>query len=303
MELGMGMRLDMSQHLEQKILLSLIEKLEQRIGIFEKQILEKAEFVDIDLEGEASQYHVDMLESLVVRELEDQDSLIACVVKSKHKTIADIEKLIVESFSLGDISFDIGTKRNVDVVTLIFSGDQSFTMTVSLDKERVIDMKDSPSFKESEILQNIDSDKTWAVQKYFGSIEVVDVDTGGKRFLICKEFLDGQMLGNFTTDLHNSEELYGKHNMERLAYATGKAVANILTELGGVPLDSNPLNLIVLGVVDSEEITVRYCDVEELRTDKAGINKEIVLIGKSFGYLADHFKRGIKENCKQLYCE
>jgi len=80
-----------------------------------------------------------------------------------------------------------------------------------------------------------------------------------------------------------------------LAYSIGQAVANILTELGGVPLDSNPLNLIVQGF-EHGQISVRYCDIEELRTTPEAISKEIELIAEPLGQYASEFKRGIFEH-------
>lgn len=281
---------------EQKILLKLSQELKRHIGKFEKQILEKTEFFDINFDTESSKYHIEMLRSVVMKESKDEDSVIAQVVKIHNKNIDDIEKVIVESFSLGDMSFDIGTKRNVDLLTIVFNGGEYLAITVSLDKETFEDITESPSFQEAEILKNIDSSKVWSLQKYFASIEVKDKN-GQKRFLNCKEFLEGQMLGNFMADLVFFEIQYGRSRMEELAYATGKAFANTLTELNGVPSDSNPLNLIVKGLEPGgEEIVVRYCDVEELVVDQAGIDHEVRLIHKAFGWFGDYFKKGISEN-------
>ena len=294
----MSMRLEQKnkQDLKQSLIFNLSCEIEQKLGKFEKQILEKVEFVDLALDLEESEYHIEMFKNLIMKESNDKDSLISLIVKSEYKNIVDIKKIIIESFTQGDTSFDLGMNRNVDLITIIFDDNQFFTTTISLDKEIFNDIKDSPSFKETQILKNIDSTKVWAVQKYLASIEINE--KGKKKFLICKEYLEGQMLANIIVNLEISEQTYGRTNMEKLAYATGKTFSNILNELGGVPSDSNPLNLIVNDFMETKEIIVRYCDVEELRTKPIEIKHEINLMCNSFGSFAENFKKGISENYK-----
>ena len=111
---------------------------------------------------------------------------------------------------------DIGTKRNVDVITIVFEDGKELTLTVSLDKEAVDSIEKSPSYQEAQTLRQKGAGDTWAVQKYYGMEKVEDKE--GLRVAICKEFLDGPMLANATTaiDPYMSEEEQAR--AKRLAY-------------------------------------------------------------------------------------
>ncbi|MEK7583859.1 MAG: hypothetical protein AAB490_01325 [Patescibacteria group bacterium] len=287
----MEQKLGMSLELRQAQLLKLEQRLRLKTGKFEKQILERVELIDINLDE--SPYHTDMLGALIVRDSEKKKSLLGRIVEESKLSDKPIQKIIVERFSMEDISLDIGTKRNVDVITIVFEDDKELTLTVSLDKEAVDSIEKSPSYQEAQTLQRKGTADTWAVQKYYGMEKVED--SKGVRVAICKEFLDGPMLANTTTaiDPYMSEQEQAK--TKRLAYATGRMVANTLTHLGGIPKDSNPLNIIILhGDADDEH--TRYCDVEEIVTDEEGIRNELDRLKNEFQEYGGELFRGINEH-------
>ena len=285
------MRMELRQGMQLKQLLELRERLEQRVGDFERQILEKVELIDIDLDK--SPYHIDMLQSLLVRESEEHDSLLGSIIKKKELTKMPIQKIIVESFNMEDIGLDLGTKRNVDAVTLVFEDDKQFSMTVSLDKDAVSEEGDSASYKEAAIPQQTDATASWSVQEYYGS--QVLRDESGVRTLICKEFLDGQMLGNLTSEIFPAMTEEEKARMSRIAYAVGKMIANALTTLSGIPRDSNGLNIIIKESA-GDVFTARYCDVEEIQKTPQALSKELKLLYRDFGEFGDEMLRGIREH-------
>ncbi|OGY91288.1 MAG: hypothetical protein A3B31_00845 [Candidatus Komeilibacteria bacterium RIFCSPLOWO2_01_FULL_53_11] len=289
--MNLEQKLGVSLELRQAQLIKLEQRLSQKTGKFEKQLLKKIELIDIDLDE--SPYHVDMLGVLVVRESEEKKSLIGSIVEKSELSDKPIQKIIVERFSMEDISLDIGTKRNVDVITIVFEDGKELTLTVSLDKEAVDSIEKSPSYQEAQTLRQKGAGDTWAVQKYYGMEKVEDKE--GLRVAICKEFLDGPMLANATTaiDPYMSEEEQAR--AKRLAYATGRMVANTLTQLGGVPKDSNPLNIIIIREDTADEHT-RYCDVEGIVTDEEGIRSELDRLKNEFKEYGGELFRGINEH-------
>ena len=295
LELGQKQRLTQQQILEQRISLRLGLELARRVGKFEKQILKKAEFVGIDPDDPKTQYHYDILGTLVLKGAENEKSLLGQIVREKHVSIGDIEKVIVETFELQDIDMDLGTKRNVDLITLVLKNKGEFSVTVSIDKYPAGHIEQSPSFQESQTLSKIDSTKVWAVQALHGFKVIEGSVEGGIRGLICKEFIPGEVLGNFTADLESVVEVHGKEAIRRVAYAVGKMFANCLEELGGLPKDSNSLNIIVANSELGEPIT-RFCDVEEVYTDAPSIKRELRLMIAEFERFGEEIVRGLKDH-------
>ena len=68
--MNLEQKLGVSLELRQAQLIKLEQRLSQKTGKFEKQLLKKIELIDIDLDE--SPYHVDMLGVLVVRESEEK---------------------------------------------------------------------------------------------------------------------------------------------------------------------------------------------------------------------------------------
>jgi hypothetical protein len=217
------------------------------------------------------------------------------IVRENYINIKNVQKVMVESFELQDIDLDLGTKRNVDLVTLILKDESELSITVSIDKYPTHDIHQSPSFQESQALSNIDTSKAWAVQRFFGYKTIEDSVDGRFKGLICKEFVPGEVLGNVTADLEIAKETHSEDAIKKLAYAVGKMFANCLNELGGVPRDSNSLNIIIVNS-NLENPVTRFCDVEDVRRDDAGIRLELRLMVTEFGEFGREVVRGIKDN-------
>lgn len=304
MESHLGQRMKQEQKLTrmqiltQRISMRLLIDFQHYTGKFEKQILKKVEFVGIDPEDQEAQYHYEILGTLVLKEGDDPDSLLGQIVKKNCINIEDVQKVVVESFELQDIDLDLGTKRNVDLITLVLRDQSDLSLTVSIDKYATHDVAQSPSFQESQALSNVDASKAWAVQRFFGYKTIEDSVDGRFKGFICKEFVPGEVLGNFTADLETAKETYGEEAMKRLAYAVGTMFANCLNELGGVPRDSNSLNIIVVNS-NLENPVTRFCDVEEVRKDDAGIRLELRLMVTEFGEFGGEVVRGIKDNHRE----
>ncbi len=75
MRMEMRHSFETASHLEQKneLLLCLQQEIGLRIGKLEKQIVEKVNFIDIDFANENTQYHIDMLRELIVKESEKKE--------------------------------------------------------------------------------------------------------------------------------------------------------------------------------------------------------------------------------------
>ena len=216
------------------------------------------------------------------------------IILESGLTDKPIERIIVENFQASDVSLDVGTKRDVDKFVVKFEGGAEMVMTVSLDKQSVAKKYQSPSLQETSVLEKVrHHDIAWSVQRWLGSTFIEDKD--GTRGLICKEFIPGFMLANYTSDVAMAIDAYGLEAMRQLAYAVGRMVANVLVTLGGIPIDSNGLNIIVTEDSDGSPRT-RYCDVEMLRTSKKDIKKEIGLIKRELAELGAEFVKGLKKN-------
>jgi hypothetical protein len=290
----------MTQRLEQEQALKIRQKLElkldQKIGEFEKQVLEKVKFVDINLGDQP--YHADMLGMLLVRESEDETSLLGSVVETQGLSEKDIQEIIVETYQMKDVSFDIGTRRNVDIVTIILEDGTEFSMTVSLDKEAYKSPLDSPTYKEHETLKDQENSNVPAFQKLYGHTN--SEDGGGFRSLICKEYIPGTMLENITHEIdglmEGDEGVVSLENQRSVADATGRMIGATLRETGGIPSDSNGFNIIIN---DSEEdpahpYSARYCDTEELRIEEKGIVHELRLLKSDFKSLETEFLKAVR---------
>lgn len=291
--------MDLRQSLQLNSSLQLVQQLRQELGKtlgkFEGQILDMVEFVDIDLDEPQSQYHLDMLRTLLVRESEEQNSLLGDVVAKRGLTEKEIQKITVESYKMEDLGFDIGTKRNVDLVKLVFEDGKELIMTVSMDKAALSDLAFSPSTIEANTLGRVNNPSAWCVQQYFGYR--VSEDKEGKKGIVCKEYLPGHMLANYTFDVEMTVEQYGQETMIGIARAVGEMARNALDTLGGIPVDSNPYN-IILYQTEEERLYTRYCDVEGIRADEKGIKHELGLLRQQFGSYARYFDEGMNSTIK-----
>lgn len=291
MQIEMGQRM----HLEQQLVQQLREELRLKLGDFERQILDKVKFQNVDLSSPSSRYHIDMLRALIVRASEDEHSLLGKIVTDSGATEKDIQQVIVESFNQADISFGIGQKRNVDRIVLVMENGMVAEMTVSLDKEYVTDASASPSLREAAILSGRDQDRVWSVQQCYGSTVLEDKE--GIRGIVCKEFLEGEMLANLLTDIEDAVARYGEDHLRNVARSVGKMIANALTEFGGVPEDSHSLNIIVTHP-EGKDVQTRYCDVEGIRKDQKGITHELKMLKAEFGKFAEDFITSLREDYK-----
>jgi hypothetical protein len=272
---------------------ALRRELEQVLGPVERQILSKVELRNIDPDEEDQAYHLDILRGLIQADEELGASLIGHMLRETGLTPEEISRILIEKFRLEDISFGIGTKRNVDRIIMELTDNRVAAMTASLDVEPVEDLDNSPSYQEAMTLEHIDTKRAWCVQEYYGYTTLKD--RRGERVLICKEFIPGQMLANATVDLEMGEERLGRKFLSDAAYAVGKMAANALTELGGLPRDSHPMNIIIDEDTNGNVIA-RYCDVEEIRRDALGIGGELRLLQAELGPYAKDFLRGLTEH-------
>lgn len=289
----MSLRLDqrLEQGLEQKLLLALEQRLEKHVGNVEKQILEKIEFVNIDFHRPESRYHTEMLGEFLYRETEGEESFAGRVLREHGVNEQDLEKITIEGFEQEDVSLDIGTKRNVDRALLVLKDDRAIAVTMSLDKRGYKTAAESPSLQESQALAGVDAEKTWSMQRLYGSRAITK--RGRVRGFVVKEFLEGSLLGEYTGGLPspNAPEAAVFRN---IAAATGRSMANALETTGGVPKDANPMNWIV-AEKEGLQFVVRNCDVEDIVRDTEGINHEIRALGKSFGPFQQEFRDALPE--------
>lgn len=280
-EMRMSMHKELRQELAQKLVMRLEHKLKLHVGNVERQLLKLVEFPNVDFEDPKSRYHMEMLSEFVYKERVEDRSLASEVLAVHGLTEDDLEKIEIESFDQEDISIDIGTKRNVDRARMVLADGRSVAVTLSLDKQGVNDSATSPSLSEAAALRGVDPTKVWSVQRLYGSRDVAK--RGRHRGFVVKEYLEGTMLGNYFQDTppldhpqHEIREMY--HGIAR---ATGRSFANAIEQLGGVPHDANPLNLIV-GEDADRDFLVRNCDVE-------AIKHEIRSLGKVLGGYAQDF--------------
>lgn len=285
--------LDSSSESRHNLIVALHQDLVNKIGRFEGELLEKVEFANVDLDDPKNAYHIDVLKALVVKGLVDHESLVSGILKKFGLTKENIQQVIIESFTVEDIGLDIGTKRNVDLFRIILNDNKEVSFTVSVDKYGNENIENSPSISEAKTLKNIYTAKMQCVQKYFGHTAYID-SQGLSRGVICKEFLPGMMLGNYTADLQFAVEQMGAQAIKNIAYATGKMIGYSMKNLGGIPSDSNPLNIIIDQSADGE-ISARFCDVEALRTNNKDIEHETGALKNCFGRFQKDFLQGISD--------
>ncbi len=284
-EMRMSMRPELRQELAQQLVHRLELKLKFHVGNVEKQLLKLVEFPNVDFDDPRSRYHMEMLGEFVFKQQVEDRSLASEVLAAHGLTEDDLEKIVIESFDQEDISFDIGTKRNVDRAQMILADGRSVAVTLSFDKQGVNDPAASPSLREAAALKDVDVTKAWSVQRLYGSRDVVK--RGRHRGFVVKEYLDGSMLGNYfeyppPPDSPQAEQY------RAIARATGQSFTNAIEQLGGVPHDANPLNLIV-GEDADRNLLVRNCDVEAIERGPDSIKHEIRALGNALGPYASDF--------------
>lgn len=257
-----------------------LSSLFSNIGRFERALIDRLSFENIDFTRDGTSYHFDMVRGLLVPKIGEKTSLMLRILEDTDLSPEQIQSVKIEAFKVVDISMDVGTKRDVDRVWLKLNDGRQAVMTVSLDKEPVAHKDDSPSLEEAETLGGIDTDKAWCVQKLYGSTLIEDAK--GSRGLICKEYLDGVMLGNYVINREETSRKFGEKHLSRIVAATTDMLANSLEVIGGVPRDSNMFNVII-GTKEDGGMLARYCDVESVRKDVAGISQEIAMLSSDFG--------------------
>src|SRR3989344_3751281 len=270
------LRLGLIPQLEQaqEIRLALEQRL--KFGPLEEQLFELARFERINLKDPRNTYHTNLLYSLLMINDETNTSLVGQIlIEREELTEEDIEAIVVESFGFSDIDLDLGTKRNVDKVILKCRGEKELVMTVSIDKRTYKRQDHSPSVHETDVLSKVrNSTLVWSVQKWFGTTIVKN--SRGIRGIICKEFLPGVVLANFTNSVEATLVDHDEHVVEEIAFQTGRMAQNAIIGLGGFPVDSNSLNIII-NQDDEGNVSARYCDVEGLITDPVAIKHQIQL--------------------------
>ena len=299
------MQLTQTIQQQQTINLLLLQNLTLRMGVFEQQIISNAEFVDgiqekLEQSGnvENTMYYK-ILRSLIVRKSEKDISLVGEMALAAGICQGDVQKVIVEHFQMGELGYELGTKRYVVKIKLVLKGGKCMEASVSLDREATTEEEPSPSLEEAETLGDADPEKAWCLQRLLG----YKVQPHGKKFLtiIAKEFLRGRMIFalGFTASGMPSQLPKGDRILAQVAYAVGKAVRNALGELGGIPNDSNPMNIIAIHD-DSNGVHARWCDAEGLARDKRSIEHEIRLLRESMGPYAQKFDAGMEDDDHQF---
>lgn len=245
----------------------------------EKQIWSRTVFKDIDLKAPESSYHREMLRGLIYQRDHEEPSLIRKILTAKERGIGAIEEVVVEAIVAQDISFKVGTKRDVDRFTFRFQGGKEFEMTVSLDRYPYERTSDSASLAEAETLGRFGKGVK-VFQEFFGAGTIPC--SGGRKGLICKEYLPGEMLSDL---LARTQEESERVSAER---AVVRMIQSAILEAKGLPVDSHGKN-IILHTAQSKELAARFCDVEYLRQDYSGIQSEVERIACLFGKSADDF--------------
>jgi len=234
------------------------------------ELLKRLDLANIDLSGPRSQYHLDIIRALFQKPENDglphrRDTLLLDVADQLEVDVGRVRGIKVEVFRLEDISLDIGTRRDVDLVTLeTDKGDLTFT--VSLDKDPHQVAGESHSRQEANTLMSSNTSQgRWATQRCYG---YVTVRIGGRpRGVIVKEFLPGVMLGTYTGYIGRPEEAVISESLRVLAFAHGRMIGNIIQTSGGFPVDMTPENVIVN---EQDGVTCRTCDLSGI--DRNGAN-------------------------------
>lgn len=262
----------------------------------EKRVWQKTVFKDIDMTDPKNYYHVDMLRGLMYQPsaLDPRDpkkpSLIREIFTAEDALNGALDEVVVEAVVATDISFNVGTKRNVDRFLFRFSDGKEISVTVSLDRERYDRASDSASLAEAAVLSRMENN-VLAFQKYYGALSLPTVD--GRRGLICKEYLPGVMLESVMKNQALLEGVGTSVSMQEVIQATAEMVAITLKQARGLPVDSHGMNVILHHDDRNQTLTGRYCDVEYVRNDVPGIRAEVGAMYRAFREHGSVFLRAL----------
>ncbi|MEK7094834.1 MAG: hypothetical protein AAB886_01875 [Patescibacteria group bacterium] len=265
------------------------------LGSFECEVLKRLSFENIDFDRDDTTYHFDIVRGLFVPKEGEETSLMFRILQDTGLAPEQVQSVKIEAFKVADISMNVGTKRDVDRIWLKLDDGCQAVMTASLDKEPVQHIDESPSLEEAETLRGVNTDKAWCVQKLYGSTVIKDIH--GLRGLICKEYLDGTMLGNYVIDREETVRTHGADCIPRIAESVTDMLINALDTIGGVPRDSNMFNVIVC---TNNGFHTRYCDVESIRKDTNGIVQEINMLASDFGPFGKEIILKLKKRFQEL---
>lgn len=247
------------------------------------ELIKKIALSGIDLSDPKNAYHLDMLRALFQKE-----KMIYDVAAQLGIDFTGVRKIKVQVFKVADISMDIGTRRDVDLVTLETDrGEINFT--ISLDKEPYRHVGESHSRQEANILMSSNtSPGRWATQRGLGftSVEI----NGRQHGTSAKEFLPGVMLTGFTEMVGTSEEQMLAPDLRVIAFNHGRMVGNILQTTGGFPRDMTPENVIVN---DENGVTCRTCDLNGVDPSGNSWLKSLETDMKMWEKFAWHYLFGI----------
>lgn len=265
---------------------------------FEEDLVRKVQFGENFRDTEENSRCDRILRALIQRENESEPSLIASIITKAGIVEGDIQTVIISSFNMEDLGFDFGTKREVAKIELVMRDGRSMFATVSVDRESTEKDEDSPSLREAAILQGIDSTRTWCLQRLLGVVKFNDEKCPGKAFgAIGKEYIPGNMLAQlgFVEPGLGMADLIPKTDISRMiSIAVGEAVGNSLRTTGGVPADSNTMNIIMDQLPDGK-IVARWCDADRgLILDPKQLQRELDLIRTTVGRYKTDFNKAIK---------
>jgi len=261
----------------------------------EWKLIEGVDLGRIDLAVPENRYQLEIIEGLLGKN--DHGSVFSHVVRQLTAHRSHLEKVQFMKMQIDDLGNKIGTKREVDLVKLILHDGQELNFTTSIDirsQELEDDAGASPSACEAKNLALLNGKSVQSVQQLYASrtLEIEDdfsEDPKTKTF-ICKEYLEGDMLEFYLTDLEYTVAQIGEEHFKEIAFKTGYALQEPVSKSGYVIKDSNPLNFIV-GIQDGISF-VRYCDADTISSEAREIALEMRLLRSRFGKYAVDFDRG-----------
>jgi hypothetical protein len=275
-------------------IISELEKNGTQVTAVDIRLIRKIVFSDIDLDHPNSQYHLHLVRALFQKVERDG------VFHRKQKYIYDIADQLGIRFSnvrqikfdlrtVEDISHNIGSRRDVDCITLVADDGKSFTFTVSLDKKPYRQIGESHSLQEADTLIPLNgSENLWAVQKCYGATKVII--GSGLHGIVFKEFLPGRMVSNFTNIVGSPFENEYRSDLPVVAFSHGRMIGNIFHSTGAFPIDMNPENVII---DDRDVIICRTCDLNGLERDLERGLAFLRIDIRDWGSFAKYFLFGI----------
>lgn len=263
------------------------------------ELIKKIDFPNIDLNDPANQYHLDMIRALFQKP--ENDGLphrlgknLYDVIDKMGLNLDQVRGIKVEIFKVEDISLDVGSRRDVDLVTLETDRD-TITFTVSLDKAPFRHVGESHSRQEANVLMSQNTSQgRWATQRCFGFV-TVEIN-GRPHGSVLKEFLPGVMLSNHIQIIGSPEEDMYARDLCIIAFNHGRMIGNIIGTTGGFPIDMTPENVIVN---DNDGVTCRTCDLSSVETSGESWLKRLEIDIKMWKKYAWHYLFGITSELNQ----